>query len=60
MLLPVVTNYILQLRSIYLMISSWHKLSGVHWDNNKGANIEGPATQAVFNTFIAQKVHIVQ
>ena len=32
---------------------------GVHWDNKKGANIEGPAAKAVFNAFVARKVCLI-
>ncbi|KAG6375125.1 hypothetical protein JVT61DRAFT_3325 [Boletus reticuloceps] len=38
-------------RTIYTTICTWHKKSGVHWDNEKGANIVGPAAWAAHGNF---------
>ncbi|KAI9566857.1 hypothetical protein HD554DRAFT_2315254 [Boletus coccyginus] len=34
------------------MISAWRGKSGVHWDNQRGANIQGTGAEEVFNTFV--------
>ncbi|KAL4065829.1 hypothetical protein J3A83DRAFT_4375082 [Scleroderma citrinum] len=41
-----------QLKHTYTLICTWHRLSGAHWDNVRGANIEGPAASVMFDAFI--------
>jgi hypothetical protein len=41
----------------YKTIEAYTRVSGAHRDNVNGANIQGTAATAVFNSYIAQKVH---
>ncbi|KAG2059953.1 hypothetical protein BDR06DRAFT_1062805 [Suillus hirtellus] len=41
--------------STYNTIQKYHQLSGVHWDNIRGANIEGEGATAVWNEYILRK-----
>ncbi|KAG1721645.1 hypothetical protein EDB19DRAFT_1917172 [Suillus lakei] len=44
------------LKQIYNAIESYrHHKSGCHWDNECGANIEGPATEAVWEEYVSRK-----
>ncbi|KAG9312344.1 hypothetical protein JVU11DRAFT_7661 [Chiua virens] len=40
-----------QLRATYSLIASWRNMSGVHWDNKRGANIEGAAAHTNHGPF---------
>jgi hypothetical protein len=41
----------------YKTIEAYTRVSGAHWDNVNGANIQDTAATAVFDSYIAQKVH---
>ncbi|KAG0698590.1 hypothetical protein DFH29DRAFT_1002677 [Suillus ampliporus] len=43
------------LKLTYNAIKAYHSKSGCHWDNEHGANIEGPAAEAVWEEYIAKK-----
>ncbi|KAG2355079.1 hypothetical protein BDR07DRAFT_1493684 [Suillus spraguei] len=43
------------LKQTYNAIQKYHQQSGVHWDNTKGANIEGEAVGSVWNEYISKK-----
>ncbi|KAG1753363.1 hypothetical protein EDB19DRAFT_1903020 [Suillus lakei] len=44
------------LKQIYNAIESYrHHKSGCHWDNEHGANIEGPAAEAVWEEYVSRK-----
>ncbi|KAG2130567.1 hypothetical protein BD769DRAFT_1355554, partial [Suillus cothurnatus] len=46
--------------STYNTIQKYRQLSGVHWDNVTGANIQGEAATSVWNEYISKKVcHIL-
>jgi hypothetical protein len=40
------------------VIESYQNVSGAHWDVQQGANIQGEAAAAIFNVYVAQKVHL--
>ena len=42
------------MKMIYNAIKGYRSQSGVHWDNEKGANIEGKAAADVWMTYIQQ------
>ena len=48
-----------QIKAIYNTIESYQGLSGVSWDNERGANIEGEASTNVWNEYVAHKVSFV-
>lgn len=41
---------------MYADIEAYHSLSGVRWNNERGAGIEGEAARAVWNTFLQSSV----
>ncbi|KAJ8581086.1 hypothetical protein M405DRAFT_752326, partial [Rhizopogon salebrosus TDB-379] len=43
----------------YGYIEHYRGLSGVHWDNERGAGIEGEAAWAVWNTYLQANVRIL-
>jgi hypothetical protein len=45
-----------QLKMTYKTIEAYTRVSGAHWDNVNGANIQGTAATAVFNSYVTQKV----
>ncbi|KAG2095757.1 hypothetical protein BD769DRAFT_1369731, partial [Suillus cothurnatus] len=44
------------LKQTYNAIQKYCQLSGVHWDNVTGANIQGEAATSVWNEYISKKV----
>lgn len=47
----------IQLKSTYKAIEAYHhNVSGAHWDDTNGANIQGAAAGAVFDAYVSQKV----
>ncbi|KAG1843751.1 hypothetical protein F4604DRAFT_1525893, partial [Suillus subluteus] len=47
------TKWLLQM---YGHIETYHGLSGVHWDNERGAGIEGEAAWAVWNSYVQSSI----
>ena len=45
-----------QLKGIYNAIEGYRNSSGLHYDNEKGANIQGEAATAIWNAYVARKV----
>jgi hypothetical protein len=45
-----------QLKTTYKTIEAYTCVSGAHWDNVNGANIQGTAATAIFNSYVTQKV----
>ncbi|KAG1831455.1 hypothetical protein DFJ58DRAFT_736613 [Suillus subalutaceus] len=41
-----------ELRGIYREIQNYHNVSGAHWDNTRGAGIEGRTALEVFNNYV--------
>ena len=56
------TSSHIQLKSIYMAIEGYRGLSGVHWDNEKGARIDPASASSVqvFNTYCATSVMIIR
>lgn len=46
----------LQLKATFKVIHAYHNVSGAHWDDINGANIEGTAAATVFDAYVSQKV----
>ena len=46
-----------QLKNIWSSIQKLKNTSGMHWDNVRGANIEGDEAEKVWNDYISQKVN---
>ncbi|KAG2147922.1 hypothetical protein DEU56DRAFT_730559 [Suillus clintonianus] len=45
------------LKQTYNAIKSYqHHKSGCHWDNERGANIQGPAAEVVWEEYVSRKV----
>ena len=42
------------MKGFYNVIKDYRNQSGVHWDNEKGANIEGEAAATVWMSYIQQ------
>ncbi|KAG1844579.1 hypothetical protein C8R48DRAFT_617860, partial [Suillus tomentosus] len=42
-------------KQTYNAIQKYRQLSGVHWDNVRGANIEGEGATTVWNEYISRK-----
>jgi hypothetical protein len=40
----------------YKTIKAYTCVSGAHWDNVNGANIQSTAATAIFNSYVTQKV----
>jgi hypothetical protein len=49
-------SHLSQLKMTYKTIEAYTHVSGAHWDNVNGANIQGTTATAVFNSYVAQKV----
>ncbi|KAG0692149.1 hypothetical protein DFH29DRAFT_779771, partial [Suillus ampliporus] len=42
------------LKQTYNVIETYRNRSGCHWDNERGANIQGPAAEAVWEEYISR------
>ncbi|KAG1887711.1 hypothetical protein F4604DRAFT_1674887 [Suillus subluteus] len=47
------------LRGIYREIQNYRNISGAHWDNTKGAGIEGRTALEVFNNYVTSSLSTV-
>ncbi|KAG1824517.1 uncharacterized protein BJ212DRAFT_1295665 [Suillus subaureus] len=45
------------LKKIFNQIEIYHNVSGFHWDNVRGAGIEGTAAASVWDTYVDPKWH---
>jgi hypothetical protein len=45
-----------QIKHLYTAIESYRSQSGFHWDNDRGAGIEGVEAETVWITYTQQKV----
>ncbi|KAG2034775.1 hypothetical protein BDR03DRAFT_869403, partial [Suillus americanus] len=43
------------LKTTFQAIWVYHSKSGCHWDNEHGANIKGPAAEAVWKEYVSKK-----
>lgn len=48
---------VLQIKQTYSAIEMYQSQSGVHWDNECGANIVGDAVDMVWKTYVKSKAH---
>ncbi|KAG2365906.1 hypothetical protein BDR07DRAFT_1373982 [Suillus spraguei] len=46
------------LKLTYHTILAYHSRSGCHWDDEHGANINGPAAEAVWEEIVSKKIFI--
>jgi hypothetical protein len=46
----------LQIKRLYTAIEDYRNQSGFHWDNVRGAGIEGDAAASVWTTYTQQEV----
>ncbi|KAG1795849.1 hypothetical protein EV424DRAFT_1297079, partial [Suillus variegatus] len=44
------------LKQTFNAIQKYRQQSGVHWDNIRGANVEGEASTSVWNEYVSKKV----
>ena len=44
------------MKSIFTAIETYRNQSGVHWDNERGANIVGEAADIVWKAYLKTKV----
>jgi hypothetical protein len=54
-----INRRVLQLKGLHSKIETYAGKSGVHWDNERGANIEGPAAMQVWNDYVKDTVDSV-
>ena len=57
--IDLIDGHILQLKGLHSKIETYAGKSGVHWDNERGANIEGPAAMQVWNDYVKDTVDSV-
>jgi hypothetical protein len=50
------TNQNFQIKATFKAIEAYRNVSGAHWDNTNGANVEGSASAAVFEGYVSLKV----
>ncbi|KAG1842584.1 hypothetical protein C8R48DRAFT_678983 [Suillus tomentosus] len=43
------------LKQTFNAIQKYRQQSGVHWDNTRGANVEGEASTSVWNEYVSKK-----